>query len=611
MKLSHSRVECFNKCPYQFKLKYIDKLETLPTDDPTSPLILGHALHTGIEKNVEAAIHEYYNAYPSINDNHITEALKLEYWIPKIKETIPPGGLHEIEIADGEDFVGYIDYLVPVDIDYDDNGDEVTIYDLYDWKYSNNVKNYLESGQLHEYKYFFEKLNPNKYIRYMYFMFVPKCNLKIKYKNKTNPKDETIYEFRQRVYEDLDNKQLEFVEVKYDPNKVIEFLNNGIHAMNCVEYIKQPSRLCDWCEYQRYCEKGEMINMALPKNERIEVGKTNYMKGWIYGAPFSGKTTFLDNAPDPLNLNTDGNTKYVTMQRLYIRDEVTQEGRMTKRKFAWDVFKEAIADLEKGSDFKTVIVDLVEDTREMCRLYMYDKLGIQHESDSGFGKGWDIIKTEYLSTMRRLLQLDYNIFLVSHEDISKDLTKKNGDKISRIAPNIQEAIANKLAGMVDFVARVIVEDDGSRTLSFKHNEVTFGGGRLGIKENDIPLNWNELVKIYDEAIGKATKTTQTTATVRKTKAKVKEVEVVEVPTMEPDGTANVPTETATAKEIAENAPFEISEEEVKTILETPEQPVRRTRKPREVVEEEATPKAPEEATTEETPVRRRRRRVEE
>ncbi len=586
MKLSHSRVECFNKCPYQFKLRYIDGLKTLPTDDPQSALILGHALHTGIEKNVEAAIEEYYNAYPVINDNHVTEAIKLEYWIPKIKEAIPAGGLHEIEIADGEDFVGYIDYLDPCGWDEEHN----KLYDLYDWKYSNNISNYLESGQLHEYKYFFEKLNPGKKIRNMYFMFVPKCNLKIKYKNKTNPTDETIQEFRKRVFEDLENKQLEFVKVEYDPNKVIEFLNNGIHAMNCVEYIKKPSRLCDWCEFQRFCEKGEDIDMQLPKNERIEVGKTNYMKGWIYGAPFSGKTTFLDKAPDPLNLNTDGNTKYVTMQRLYIRDEVTQEGRITKRKFAWDVFKDAIAELEKGSDFKTIIVDLVEDTREMCRLYMYDKLDIQHESDSGFGKGWDIIKTEYLSTMRRLLQLDYNIFLVSHEDISKDLTKKSGDKVSRIMPNIQEAIANKLAGMVDFVARVVVEDDGSRTLSFKHNEVIFGGGRLGIKETEIPLDWDELVKVYDEAIGKAAKTVE-----KKITRKVEETEENDVSgVQESVGTVQEQPEV----EVATAAPVEV---------ETPEQPVRRTRKPREVVEDAKV----EEPTTEETPVRRRRRRVEE
>ena len=166
MQVSHSRIECFKKCPYQFKLRYVDNLDTLSTDDPTSPLILGHALHTGIEKDVEAAIKEYYNAYPVITDKHVDEAIKLEYWIPKVKELLPPDGLHEIEIQD-EDYVGYIDYLAPVEtpIQYGtaiENGHRVVTaevemgsygglyeyFDLYDFKYSNNVKNYVDSEQL-------------------------------------------------------------------------------------------------------------------------------------------------------------------------------------------------------------------------------------------------------------------------------------------------------------------------------------------------------------------------------------------------------------------------------------------------------------------------------
>lgn len=209
----------------------------------------------------------------------------------------------------------------------------------------------------------------------------------------------------------------------------------------------------------------------------------------------------LDYAPSPLNLNTDGNIEFVTMPYIAIKDEVTVNGRITNRKFAWEVFKETIAELEKKqNDFKTIIVDLLEDTREMCRLYKYDEMGITHESDGGFGKGWDIIKTEYLSTIRRLFNLDYeNIVVLSHEDVSKDITKKNGQNITRIAPNIQDAIANKVAGMVDIVARVVVEDDDSRTLNFKTSEVIFGGGRLkGISQTSIPLSWAELMKVYDE-----------------------------------------------------------------------------------------------------------------
>lgn len=237
--------------------------------------------------------------------------------------------------------------------------------------------------------------------------------------------------------------------------------------------------------------------MNLPSAERRTIKKDSYKKIWIYGAPFSGKTTCIDKAPTPLNLNTDGNIKYVTMPAEPIRDDVRVEGRQTIITPAWEKFKNVIDELaKKQNGFETIVVDLLEDTYEYCRLYEYEKLGISHESDSGYGKGYDIITTEFLSTLKKLLNLDYNIVLLSHEDISRDITKKTGDKITAIKPNIKEKLANKIAGMVDIVARVVVDGD-NRTLNFKSDEVIFGGGRLNVKETSVPLDWNEIEKIYD------------------------------------------------------------------------------------------------------------------
>jgi hypothetical protein len=218
---------------------------------------------------------------------------------------------------------------------------------------------------------------------------------------------------------------------------------------------------------------------------------------WIYGMPFSGKTTFADSAPNPLMLNTDGNAEYVTAPYVSIQDEVTVTGRITKRKFAWEVFKEYIEELEKGgNDFKTIVVDLVNDTYEMCRLYMYDKLGITHESDDTF-KAWDKVRTEYLSTMRRVLHLPYeNIILLSHEDATKDLTKKTGEKFTSIKPKIMDKVADALSGMVGFVGRAYV-DDGKHLLSIRSDEVIYGGGRLGSSNVTVPLDWDEVVKLFE------------------------------------------------------------------------------------------------------------------
>ena len=237
---------------------------------------------------------------------------------------------------------------------------------------------------------------------------------------------------------------------------------------------------------------------TLPKNERRKSSTPTKRTMWLYGQPFSGKTTFADSAPDPLMLNTDGNAEYVTAPYVSIQDEVTVTGRITQRKMAWAVFKDYIEELEKGqNDFKTIVVDLVNDTYEMCRLYMYDKLGITHESDDTF-RAWDKVRTEYLSTMRRGVHLPYeNIILLSHEDSTKDLTKKSGEKVTSIKPKMADKVADSLAGMVGFVGRVYV-DDGKHMLSIKSDEVVYGGGRLGISDVVIPLEWKAVTELFNK-----------------------------------------------------------------------------------------------------------------
>ena len=481
-----STAQCFEQCPKRFKLRYKDRLDVIGTDDPANALILGTAIHRGMETDLETAIQEYKDSYHIITDEHINEIIKLEYWIPRMKELIPEG-LHEVNFKN-DVYEGTADLLVPCtkhDAELPHGQ-----FDLYDFKYSNNIEHYMESQQLHVYKWMIERIT-GKRIRKMFFVFVPKVQIK-------QGKKETIQEFRRRIQEELDSKEIQIKEVEFNMDKVVEFYETCMNIGLQERFTMNQSYLCNWCEYKDYCQKG-IKYMILPSAERRQVGQTTKRKLWIYGGAFSGKTTFVDSAPDPLNLNTDGNIQFVTMAYQPIKD--TMEGR--QKVLAWDVFKKTIDELERTAGqngFKTIVVDLLEDTYESCRLFMYDKLGITHESDDSF-RAWDKVRTEFLSTIRRLINLDYeNIILISHENTSEDITKKSGDKITAIKPNIAPKVANKVAGMVDIVARVVAEDDGSRTLNFKSDEVVFGGGRLkNISRTSIPLDWDELLKVYDEA----------------------------------------------------------------------------------------------------------------
>lgn len=497
MQASYSRVSTHEKCPYQFKLRYLDKIETIFNCDPQNALILGHALHTGIEKDVETAIKEYYSAYPVVKDAHVTEAMKLEYLIPKAKAMLPTGE-HEVKI-ETPDFIGFIDLLVPVGWDGKDD-----VYDIYDFKYSNNVNNYMESAQLHLYKYFFELTNPGKRIRNLYFMFIPKCQLRQKYKNKTNKRDETIYEFRKRCMKDLESKEIQIEQVYYDPNKIIEYLMSTKHCIEDTEHSKNPTRLCDWCEYQLYCEKG-IDYMNLPKNERREKVLNTTPDMWIYADSYVGKSTFVDQLDDVIFANTDGNTENITSPVVRITNEITKNGRITETKLAWEVFLEFVAELEKKeNDFKVVTLDLLEDLYEHCRLYIYNKLGIEHEQDAGFGKGWDMVRTEFCSTIKRLKNLGYRIIYISKE-LKTEINQKNGAKITSYAPNVPDKVANILAGTVTLTVRAFMNNRG-RFLQLAKEENVFGGGRFNFVNDTCSLDMDAFIEELKLAQSDATPT---------------------------------------------------------------------------------------------------------
>ena len=290
-------------------MRYVERIGTIPNTDPDNALILGTALHTGIEEGIPQALEFYQNSFPILTDEHINEMIKLEAMIPKAAALLPSGGRFEVPIGNG-DFIGFIDYLVPVGSGLKLDGlitgedlEEFEAFDLYDFKYSSNSKSYMESGQLHEYKYWFELTHPGCRIRNLYFLFVPK--VKIRQKNT-----ESLIQFRDRLQKALADATPWVEPVQFDLFKVVDFLTNAKHMIEATEFPKVPNHFCGWCEYEEFCMKG-WDYMLLPENKRRTPDATKKKVIWVYGAPFSGKTFFANAFPDPLMLNTDGNIKFV------------------------------------------------------------------------------------------------------------------------------------------------------------------------------------------------------------------------------------------------------------------------------------------------------------
>lgn len=577
MQFSYSRVDLFKRCPYHFKIRYIDRLTELPNYEANNPLIVGHALHTGIEKGKKAMLKEFYNAFPLVTNDVINEAIKLEHNLEKAGEWLSDfnnsfsftGGyefIHEYEINKPE-FIGFVDLIVK----RKDTNDIAII----DFKYSNAIDKYKESPQLQIYKYFLEQEGYN--VIAMGYLFLPKTSIRQK-------KDEDLIQFRKRL--NVTMRKLNTTCLKIEPQEmdIIYFLNDCQKISNAIkdetfQWIENPNDECFACNprfapnylEQLTNEKGELI-MTLPKNIRREKKIDERPDFWIYGDSYVGKSTFVDQFDDLLFLNTHGNTDNTTSPVINIKDEVVKEGRITKRTFAWEQFLNVVSELEtdKDSGFKAIAIDLFEDLREHCRIYVFDKNGWEHESDGGYGKGWAMVKTEFNNAIKRLKNLGYQIIYISKE-VKSETTLKGGAIRTNFIPNIDDKTANFTTGTVDLTIRAFMNSDGVRLLQLSKQRNVFGGGRFNFLNETCELSKDEFIKELVEA--QKASHAKITAKTKVLKEEIKEDKLVKQTVNDGNkGTEEVPPgETITDKE------------------EVIEEPKRKTRKrkssTKEVVEE--------------------------
>lgn len=480
--ISYSRVDLFKSCPFKYKLRYLEGIKVPPDNtNPANALIIGSALHKGIETDTSTAIAQYNAAFPVISDETETECVKFEVLIDKAKNFISTNLSGEFAFEHelrNNDFVGFIDLLVK----HNDG-----TYGIYDFKYSNAVDRYIESPQVHLYKYYFELEDPHNKVTELGYILIPKSTVK-------QGKHETIVEFRNRLHGVLDNCAVQLYKVDYQPNKVIEHLTSLKHMLEATDFPRIPCnpRFCMFCDIAKYCHEG--YTYMLPKNQPRNVVTSDRIKAMFYGQPFTGKTTLANQFPSPLFLNTDGNIHTFDAPCIQLKYEYSGPVLV---KHPWEVFTDAIKDLQtENHTYRTVVIDLVDDTFEMCRSYSLKKMNIEHESENSF-KAWDMVTSKFLETFKQVASLDMNVVFLLHENTSRDLTRRSGDTVTAIGPNLREKIATKLAGFVDIVGRITADDSG-HYINFKNSDLMFGGSRINIDVDRIPCNYEELKSLYNK-----------------------------------------------------------------------------------------------------------------
>ena len=154
---------------------------------------------------------------------------------------------------------------------------------------------------------------------------------------------------------------------------------------------------------------------------------------FIWGQSMSGKTYLARRFPSPVILNTDGNAKKVDTPSVDIYD--------------FESFVTVLQEIETGKhDYKTIVIDLVDDIKTLLETYVCKKYNIEALADAPYGKAFSDVKGIWKKTMVRLSQLPYNVIFISHiQEINDEANSQRTIEV----PSLEQKYYNMTMGRCD------------------------------------------------------------------------------------------------------------------------------------------------------------------
>lgn len=151
---------------------------------------------------------------------------------------------------------------------------------------------------------------------------------------------------------------------------------------------------------------------------------------FIWGQSMSGKTYLARQFPNPVIINTDGNAKKVDTPSVEVYD--------------FETFVKVIEEIEEGKhEFKTIIIDLIDDIKTIMERYICKTLGVEDLADAGYGRGFSKAKSSWQKLMLRLNKLPYNVIFISH------IMEITEDKQTIERPSLEQKYYNMCMGRCD------------------------------------------------------------------------------------------------------------------------------------------------------------------
>ena len=183
---------------------------------------------------------------------------------------------------------------------------------------------------------------------------------------------------------------------------------------------------------------GIQRSFSIPLEATLENTNMRAMKWLLYGPPGTGKTTLLNQAGGVLFLSTDGGTRFIKS--------------LSRPVDNWTTFKKYVKVLttERHSHISAVCVDTVDHIVTMCKKYVCDKRGIEHQSDEAYGKAYDLIEREFTNEILKLVAMEKGLFFVSHAQDKERKTRYS--TLTKTEPTLKNPGWKILQPIMDIIA---------------------------------------------------------------------------------------------------------------------------------------------------------------
>lgn len=204
----------------------------------------------------------------------------------------------------------------------------------------------------------------------------------------------------------------------------------------------------------------------------------------LYGPPKIGKSTLASQFDNPLFLATEAGLNNLEVYQVPIP--------------TWDTFLNACKEIATGKhNFRTIIIDTIDNLFRACSEAVRKKNNIQHESDLEWGKGWQLVKDEFVRALTKLSLLSYGLVMISHADNIEIKTRTA--KINKTIPTLPKSAREIVLGMSDIILLIesVVTDSGEqRIIRTKPSENWEAGDRTGRLPAVLPLDFKAFYNAF-------------------------------------------------------------------------------------------------------------------